>query len=104
MSKKPNSSIKVAAMSLNMTVEQVEQMLDVNMSLSVCQHEKRQIADMYKKLMEDYDLLKSKSERLIITGNAMSKRYFELYWIVNAESTSRHEPASITDWEKATES
>jgi hypothetical protein len=63
MSKKPNSSIKVAAMSLNMTVEQVEQMLDVNMALSVCQHEKRQIAEMYKKLLAEHEELLLKQSK-----------------------------------------
>lgn len=63
MSKKPNSSIKVAAMSLNMTVEQLEEMLDVNMALSVCKHEKSQIAEMYKKLLVEHEELLSKQPK-----------------------------------------
>ena len=52
---------------------------------------------------EDYAALAAENERLRKAGDAMAKHYFELYWILNAESTSRHEPASITDWEAAKE-
>lgn len=64
MSKKPNSSIKVAAMSLNMTVEQVEKLLDVNMYLSVANHEKRQIAEMYNKILAENETLEAEVKRL----------------------------------------
>lgn len=42
-----------------------------------------------------------KYERLVKAGDNMSKKYLELWFIFNAESTSQHEPASITDWEEA---
>jgi cell division protein FtsB len=45
--------------------------------------------------------LQSEVERLRKAGDEMAKNYFDTYWVLNAESTSRHEPASITNWEEA---
>jgi hypothetical protein len=42
-------------------------------------------------------------ERLTKAGDAMAKHYFDLYWSINAQSTSRYEPSSITNWKKAKE-
>lgn len=42
------------------------------------------------------------NKELIKAGDAMAKQYFDLYWSMkSAESTSRYEPASITNWEEA---
>ena len=51
--KQQNNSIRAAALLLAMPVEKLEALLDIQMTLSVCQNEKRQIADMYKKLFDD---------------------------------------------------
>ena len=51
--KQQNNSVRAAALLLAMPVEKLEALLDIQMTLSVCQTEKRQIADMYKKLFED---------------------------------------------------
>lgn len=51
----------------------------------------------------DYKWLLDEVERLRKAGDAMAKNYFDTYWSLHAESTSRHEPASITNWEEAKE-
>ena len=57
--KQQNNSIKAAAILLCMPVEKLEELLDIRMTLSVCQTEKRQIADMYKKLYEENEKLET---------------------------------------------
>jgi len=52
-------------------------------------------------LAVECDSLKAEVERLRKAGDEMAKNYFDTYWALNAESTSRHEPASITNWEEA---
>jgi len=62
--KQQNNSIRAAALLLSMPVEKLEELLDLQMTLSVCQTEKRQIADMYKKLFADNALLEIEVEQL----------------------------------------
>jgi hypothetical protein len=64
MSKKQNSSIKVAAMSLGLTVEQTEELLDMKMLASVKENERRQISEMYKKLYEHNEKLEDSFKKL----------------------------------------
>ena len=52
-------------------------------------------------LIDNQTRLKAEVERLRKAGDEMAKNYFDTYWVLNAESTSRHEPASITNWEEA---
>lgn len=54
MSKKPNNSVKAAAVLLAMPVERLERLIDMEMHLLVAQNERRQIAEMYQKLHDDY--------------------------------------------------
>lgn len=54
-------------------------------------------------LIDEQTRLKAENERLRKAGDAMAKNYFDMYWSLHAESTSRHEPASITNWEEAKE-
>jgi hypothetical protein len=55
--KQQNNSLRAAALLLAMPVEKLEALLSIEMTLSVCQNEKRQIADMYKKLYDDNEKL-----------------------------------------------
>lgn len=62
--KQQNNSIRAAALLLSMPVEKLEELLDIQMTLSVCQTEKRQIADMYKKLYADNEKLEAEHASL----------------------------------------
>jgi hypothetical protein len=64
MSKKQNSSIKVAAMSLGLTVEETEELLDMKMLLRVADNERRQVSEMYKKLYEQNEQLEKSFVKL----------------------------------------
>lgn len=64
MSKKPNSSLKVAAMSLSLTVEETQELLDMKMLRAVSENERRQVSDMYKKLYEQNEKLEDSFKKL----------------------------------------
>jgi regulator of replication initiation timing len=55
---------------------------------------------MHEKEMARSDFLCEQVERLTKAGDAMAIHYFDLYWSINAQSTSRYEPSSITNWKK----
>ncbi len=70
---KHNNTINACALMLGMKPEQLQEMLDSQMSISVCQHEKRQIADMYKSLYEQNAILESKYKRLSEVSEEMAE-------------------------------
>ena len=55
MKKKPNNSMNAAALLLGISVERLENLIDSEKQLSVVMHEKRQIAEMYSKLLAQFD-------------------------------------------------
>jgi hypothetical protein len=69
MKKKPNNTMNAAALMLGMSVERLEQLLDMENTLKVAQHEKIQIADMYKKLYEESNKTEEDYERLRKAGD-----------------------------------
>ena len=69
-----------------MSVEKLEELLDLQMVLSVCQNEKRQIADMYKKLYE------GDAER-VNAGNALAS--------FDDATNSQQFKELVSQWKKA---
>lgn len=55
-------TIKAAAAILGYTEERLSALLETEMNLSVCQNERRQIADMHKSLLSDYEKLQDVNE------------------------------------------
>ena len=54
MKKKPNNSMNAAALLLGISVERLDNLIDSEKQLSVVMHEKRQIAEMYSKLLTQF--------------------------------------------------
>jgi hypothetical protein len=71
--KKHNNTINACALMLCMKPEQLQEMIDSQMSISVCIHEKRQIADMYKSLYEQNERLEEKYKRLSGVAEEMAE-------------------------------
>lgn len=57
MKKKPNNSMNAAALLLGISVERLDNLIDSEKQLSVVMHEKRQIAEMYSKLLAQFEKL-----------------------------------------------
>lgn len=63
MKKKPNNSHNAAALLLGISVERLDKLLDAEKELFVALNEKRQIAEMYKKLFEENEKTEQELEQ-----------------------------------------
>ena len=59
MKKKVNNSYSAAALLLGISVEHLEKLMEAEKDLSVALHEKRQLADMYNKLLAENEKLEN---------------------------------------------
>jgi len=64
MKKKPNNSHNAAALLLGISVERLDNLIDAEKELSVALNEKRQIAEMYKKLFDENEKIEKELEQL----------------------------------------
>jgi hypothetical protein len=64
MKKKPNNSYNAAALLLGISVERLDKLLDAEKELFVALNEKRQIAEMYKKLFDENEKTEKELEQL----------------------------------------
>lgn len=82
--KQQTNSIKAAAVLLCMPVEKLEELIDMQITLSVCQNEKRQIGEMYNKLFEaDAERIKVGNElaaKFLVTPCGMKYKEFVTNW------------------------
>lgn len=63
MKKKPNNSHNAAALLLGISVERLDKLLDAEKELLVALNEKRQIAEMYKKLFDENEKTEQELEQ-----------------------------------------
>jgi hypothetical protein len=79
MKKKPNNSHSSAALLLGISVEKLDELIDCQLTLSVCKHEKEQIADMYKSLYDRFDKIESELKTVKHCGDRLGTRCLEMF-------------------------
>lgn len=70
---KHNNTINACALMLGMKPDELQNMLDSRMDVSVCQHEKRQIGEMYNALYAQNEKLENKYKRLSEVAEEMAE-------------------------------